>query len=158
MPNLCSFVCDRHTEMGLVIDMKQSWLMIFCVVFLLLRRTKHSTYRVKCIFSTFFAFSHDEIEDDSCFTVVVLWLNSYPRIVWFMNRECYLGGIIINIHTVWEPLLGQKKCTVVETVTVVKSMQFLIEICKNWNFLMSCSWEISIFVFHLDMGLRKLEL
>ena len=24
MPNLCSFVCDRHTEMGLVIDMKKS--------------------------------------------------------------------------------------------------------------------------------------
>ena len=23
MPNLCSFVCDRHTEMGLVIDTKQ---------------------------------------------------------------------------------------------------------------------------------------
>ena len=80
MPNLCSFVCDRHTEMGLVIDMKQ-WMIDdhLCGFSSLLRRTKHSTYRVKCIFSTFFAFSHDEKEDgdDSCLIIVMLSKSSW---------------------------------------------------------------------------------
>ena len=34
-------------------------------------------------------------------------------------------------HTVWEDLLGAKKVSVVETITVVKFMHVPIEICKN---------------------------
>ena len=34
-------------------------------------------------------------------------------------------------HTVWEASLGLKKISVIETVTVIKFMQKLIEICKN---------------------------
>ena len=46
-------------------------------------------------------------------------------------------------HTVWEASLGSKKVSWVETVTVVKFMQNLNEICQNWNFLMSPFWENS---------------
>ena len=34
-------------------------------------------------------------------------------------------------HTVWEPLLGEKKCSGMETITGVKFMHFLIEIYQN---------------------------
>ena len=36
-----------------------------------------------------------------------------------------------SIHTVWEPLLGEKKCSGMETITVLKIMHFLIEIHQN---------------------------
>ena len=39
--------------------------------------------------------------------------------------------VVVTLHTVWEALLGGKKSAQVKTITVVKSMQNLIEICKN---------------------------
>ena len=58
-------------------------------------------------------------------------------------------------HTVWEASLGAKKVSQVGTITVIKFMQNLNEICKNWNFLKGYSREISIFVFHLYKNVGK---
>ena len=53
----------------------------------------------------------------------------------FQNRRYF--------HTVWEPLLGRKKCSGMETITGVKFMHFLIEIYQNWNFLIGALRENS---------------
>ena len=64
MPNLCSFVCDRHTEMGLVIDMKQSMIDDLLCGFSSTKEDKTFNIQGQMHFLHNFAFSHDENEDE----------------------------------------------------------------------------------------------
>ena len=104
---------------------------------------------------------------DLAFWIVVLILHTWPmwlsEILIHQDREqvktrTLFFLILCRLHTVWQALLGLKKITVVETLSVLKFRLNPTEICKNWNFLTSYSRKNPIFVFYQSKHVRKLKL
>ena len=70
--------------------------------------------------------------------MVILFVNEKRSLLFILLISCdpsidkaYHRCDRVYAHTVWEPLLGEKKCSGMETTSVLKFIHFLIEIYQN---------------------------